>query len=110
MKLRELLKMSEDNPDMLDYTLCMSSYFLIPGRTPVDNEQLVNINPEEFANIDIDPEELTVIWDNPIRGIATNDESKEIRFILNNSDISACDKSPDNIKKLWGDSEEEDQD
>jgi hypothetical protein len=90
MKLRELLKMAEEDPNMLDYTLCMSTYFVVPP----DDE---------------DPEEFKVVVDNPIRGVASNDESKEIRFILNASDISACEKSTDNIKKLWADPGEEDQ-
>lgn len=76
MKLRDLLKMSEENPELLDYTLCLSDYIVVP---------------------DEGGEDYDIVSDFPIRGIASDEEEKELRFVLTRSDIYALEKSNDKI-------------
>jgi hypothetical protein len=69
--------LAEENPDMLEYDLCLSDFFSYD-----------------------DDEEVTLVSDFPIMGIASNDESKEIRFILKGADISVLEQSRDKIHRL----------
>lgn len=76
MKLRDLLKMAEENPELLDYRLCLSDYIVVP---------------------DEGGEDYDIVSDFPIRGVASHDEEKELRFVLTRSDIHALEKSNDKI-------------
>lgn len=57
MTIRDLLK---DNPDFMDYTVCLSQFF----------------------KVDSNGENLDAVTDFPVLGIASNDEEKELRFIV----------------------------
>lgn len=75
MKFRELIELAKTNPEILDYTLNLSDYMVYPDGS----------------------EDIDTVADFPIRGIATNEEEKEIRFILARSDVYAIEKSRDKI-------------
>lgn len=70
MKLRDLLEQSKDHPELLDYDLCLSHLISVPDESPEDGN-------------------IAIIEDYPICGIAANADSKEIRFILTASNLSA---------------------
>lgn len=57
MTIRQLLK---DNPDFMDYTICLSQFFTVSN----------------------DGDDLDVVTDFPVLGIGSNDEEKELRFIV----------------------------
>jgi predicted RNA-binding protein with PUA domain len=80
MKLRELLDMAKESPELLDYTLNLSDYIVV-----------ADSGPEE------DQEDFDVVVDFPIRGIASHDETKELRFILDRSDVEAIEQTGDRI-------------
>ncbi len=82
MKLRELLELAEENPAALDYDLCLSDFFSYS-----------------------DDEEVTLVSNFPILGIASNDESRKIRFILKGADVSVLERSRDKIHKLLRENE-----
>ena len=81
MKVSDCLKMVEENPEIKDYTLCLSEYFAIPAD-------------------DDDPEDYTIVTDFPIAGIATNDEEKELRFVMRGSDMHLIEQGKDRILKF----------
>lgn len=85
MKLRDLLEMANNNPELLDYTLNLSDYIVVP---------------------DEGGEDYDIVSDFPIRGIATHEEEKELRFVLTRSDIYALEKSNDQIL-AWVDAQKE---
>ena len=80
MKLRELLEMANESPELLDYTLNLSDYIVVGDS-----------GPEE------DQEDFDVVVDFPIRGIASHDETKELRFILDRSDVEAIKQTGDRV-------------
>ena len=77
MKLKEFLELVENSPETADYELCLSDYFTYD-----------------------DDAEITVVSDFPILGIAVNEETKEVRFILKGADFSVLEKSRDKIHRL----------
>jgi len=81
MKISEILKMIEENPEIADYNMCLSQYIAI------ENEQ--------------DPEnKYQIVTDFPIRGIAADDEGQELRFIIHFDDLNCIENSRDRILKL----------
>jgi hypothetical protein len=79
MKLKDLLEMAKDNPALLEYTLTLSEYFALP---------------------DDGGEDIQVVTDFPIRGIAAHDDEKELRFVMKQSDVQCIEQSKDRILKF----------
>lgn len=77
MKFQELLDMVAENPEMAEYELCLSDFFVYE-----------------------DDEEVTLVSDFPIATIASNDEEKELRFVLRRSDMTLLEQSRDRIMKI----------
>ncbi len=65
MDKQTLIKRLQELPD--DYDVCISSYHAIDG----------------------DDDENVIIFDNPIIGLAVNHDTKEIRFVTENSDFDS---------------------
>lgn len=82
MKFRDLLNEIGDHPDLADYDIQLSKYLVIP----IENE--TGIEREDSLVVDI-----------PVRGIAINDSSKEIRFVISDSDA----ESMENIELNYSD-------
>ena len=87
MKVQDLLDMIAETPEIAQYDLCLSAFFSIPDSCLSDNEQ-----PDE--------EDIQVVADFPIKAITANDDSKEIRFVMSQSDFSAIEQCPDRILKI----------
>jgi len=79
MKKQDLIKALDDFPD--DFELCLSGYVKIPRET-LDGL-------EDGEPIDDDDQELMLVVDWPILGLASNHESKEIRFIVEGTNMEA---------------------
>jgi len=77
MKLQDLVDLANDNPDMLDYDMCLSDFFRYD-----------------------DDEEVTLVSDFPIMAVASNDESKEIRFVMKGADLSLLKESRDRVHQI----------
>lgn len=90
MKVKELLQMIEDNPEIAEYDLNLAEYFSVPDSYLTDDA-------------DISEEDIQIVVDFPIRAIATNDDSKELRFIMTQSDFSTIEQCPDRILKILKD-------
>lgn len=76
MKVSDFLKMVEESPEIKDYNLCLSQFFSID-----------------------DEEGVTAVIDCPIVAILTNDQSQEVRFALQSTDIECIKNAPDRILK-----------
>lgn len=84
MKKRDLIEYLSKYPD--DYDVCLSTYMIVPAEA-MDEDLL-----EEG--------DFQVVVDHPIIGIAANDETQEIRFILSNSDMECAEDIEDEITRL----------
>ena len=82
MKNKKLIEELQKLPD--DYDVCLSAYFLISP------QQLKNLpmTPEEAEDLD-ESEDFKVVFDHPIIGIAVNEDSEEVRFVLRGSSSEA---------------------
>ncbi len=69
MTLRQIL---EENPHFIDYQVCLSQFFVI--------------DKDESENTE-------VVADFPVLGIASNDEEKELRFLITVDDFDLLKKS-----------------
>ena len=78
MTIRELLK---DNSHFMDYELCLSQCFTVAD--PNDAEL-----------------DLTTVSDYPILCIASNDEDKELRFIIEAKDLDLIKSAQNRIIHL----------
>jgi hypothetical protein len=78
MTLRQLFA---DHPEVLDYDLCFTKFLTID-------------HPSETKP------QLTVVADFPILGVASNEESKEVRFIIEASCLDEIRKSENKIIHL----------
>ncbi len=79
MTLKELIDLTKDNPEILDYTICLSEFFC--G--------------------DQDGDDMTVVSDCPFSGIAVNEEEQELKFIMSKSNYHAFEVSQDKILRLF---------
>lgn len=80
MKLRDLLEMAKEEPELLDYTMNLSEYMSVPDD---DGEG-----------------DFTVVTDFPIRAIVSNEEEKELRFVLTKSDFHLIEHSKDRVLEI----------
>lgn len=86
MKKKHLLEYLAKYPD--DYEVCLSTYMQIPSEE-LDLDEDTTLEDEDFK----------IIVDLPIIGIAANDETQEIRFILD-SDMECAEEVEDEITRL----------
>ena len=84
MKVQDLLDMVAENPEIADYTFCLSEYLSVPDEASLDDENLP----------------LIFVTDFPCLAIAANDDDKEIRLIMKQSDFSLIEQTPDRILKI----------
>jgi len=84
MKNKKLIEELQQLPE--DFEVCLSAYFLVKP------EQLEGLptSPEEAEEMEMEEEEdLHIVFDHPIIGIAVNEDSEEIRFVLRGSSQEA---------------------
>ena len=77
MKVQDILDMVAEKPEIAEYELCLSDFFAYE-----------------------DDGEVHLISDFPILGIATNDEDREMRFVLTTADVSLLERGRDHIHAL----------
>lgn len=96
MKVQELLDMIKETPGIADYDMNLASYFSVPDSYISDDPDAPEITEED----------VQIVVDFPIRAIAVNPDSKEVRFVLIQSDFSTIEQLPDKILKILRDRHE----
>jgi hypothetical protein len=89
MKKSDLIKHLEELPD---YDVCLSGYIKI------DKEALDNMDDGEEAD-----EDVMMVIDYPILGLASNDETKEIRFVVEGTNLEALEAIDGEMTELQED-------
>jgi hypothetical protein len=77
VKLKDLIA---EYPGCVDYDLVLSDFFSIPDK---GKEQ-----------------DAVIVSDFPVRAVCVNDESKELRLVMFQADVSAIEQSRDHIIKM----------
>lgn len=90
MKFSDFIDIAKENPQVLDYELRFADFF---------NVDVSDLN-EVKDDIEFNEDNVQVVTDFPICGIAISDEAKEVRFILQGSDFSVIEQTRDNIVHL----------
>ena len=92
MKVQDLLDMVAENPEIAEYNFCLSEYLAAT---------------EDQVGLDDNHLQLTFVSDYPCIAIAANDDDKEIRLVMRQSDISLIEQTPDRILKILRDKKDE---
>jgi len=95
MKKKEFIEHLKEFDD--DYEVCLSGYIKI------NKEALDAIDAEDGEEIHDEEGDLMIVVDHPIIGLAQNDETREIRFVVEGTNLEALEDIDGEMTELQED-------